>query len=345
LKISKSFLLIIALSMSLVLFRAPNVAAFTPHPGDYFSYSETQDVGSGTGNYSTYTDHTAVNGMERMNSVAVNGTVSANYSYAWSWRDNQGSTPETGSSSGNFTYSATSFLYIKGTDNQTGYSGPITVWFVMDNSIPQGGTFYLLDTLMKVKSTSYSYHLASQNKNVNTIFAEGTGYYQRKDYHGIFAATYTWDTYFDPSTGYIVGYTWNEQDTNSSQANGFTYSENLYVDSTSYPLTTAAGTSFLQQYLGLIIGVIIFIVIIVIVAVALSRRRRNLPKHSQQFPPPGQYYRPPPPSRPPQVDLTPKEPPVEQIVIKEVVKVKCRYCGALIDSTVQACPFCGAPRT
>ncbi|TMI68503.1 zinc-ribbon domain-containing protein [Candidatus Bathyarchaeota archaeon] len=32
-------------------------------------------------------------------------------------------------------------------------------------------------------------------------------------------------------------------------------------------------------------------------------------------------------------------------MIKEVVKVKCKYCGALIDSTVQACPFCGAPRT
>ncbi len=55
---------------------------------------------------------------------------------------------------------------------------------------------------------------------------------------------------------------------------------------------------------------------------------------------------PPPPGPPPEnIDLTPKQPPVQQIVIKEVVKVKCRYCGALIDSTAETCPICGAPRT
>lgn len=29
---------------------------------------------------------------------------------------------------------------------------------------------------------------------------------------------------------------------------------------------------------------------------------------------------------------------------KEIVMVKCSYCGALMESTVTRCPNCGAPR-
>jgi hypothetical protein len=167
--------------------------------------------------------------------------------------------------------------------------------------------------------------------------------YQRNDGYGQFAATYTWNAYFDPSAGYIIGYGYVEHDTNSS-GSGFTYIEDVYVNSTSYPLTTAAasnlgGNSDLMQYIDYIAALVLVTVIIIILVYAFSRRRRRLPKHpsQQQYPQPG-----PPPQ---DIDLTPKQPPVQQIVIKEVVKVKCRYCGALIDSTAEVCPFCGAPRT
>jgi rubrerythrin len=44
--------------------------------------------------------------------------------------------------------------------------------------------------------------------------------------------------------------------------------------------------------------------------------------------------------------LTPSgQPAVQQIIIKETVKVNCRYCGSLIDSTAETCPFCGATRS
>ncbi len=43
--------------------------------------------------------------------------------------------------------------------------------------------------------------------------------------------------------------------------------------------------------------------------------------------------------------LTVKQPYGEQIIVKEVVKVKCQYCGVLIDTTLSKCPNCGAPRT
>ncbi len=50
----------------------------------------------------------------------------------------------------------------------------------------------------------------------------------------------------------------------------------------------------------------------------------------------------PPPAS---VNLIPGgQPAVQQIVIKETVKVPCRYCGTLMDSTATVCPQCGAPR-
>ena len=218
----------------------------------------------------------------------------------------------------------------------------------MDNSIPEGGTFYLLNTAMSVKSENYSYYLPSQNRSVYAIFAQGDSNYQRNDVYGQFTATYTWKTYFDPSSGYIIGYDYTEHDTSPS-GTGFTYTENLYINSASYPLTTAPAAnpneiSDLMKDAVLIAAIVIIIAIILSIFYAVSRRRR-LPKHPSQQP----VYTPPsePPSTPPpqDINLTPKQPPVQQIVIKEVVKVKCRYCGALIDSTAEKCPFCGAPRS
>ena len=247
--------------------------------------------------------------------------------------------------------SPVTFLYINGTDDQTGYVNP-TVWFVMDNSIPVGGTFSLLNTEMTVTSKSYSYYLPLQNENVNVIFAQGTSSYQRNDVYGQFTATYTWKAYFDPSTGYIVGYDYVEHDTNPS-GDGFTYTESLHVTSTSYTLTAApatatssnssGGNSGSTQYLGYIAALILVIIVIAIIIYAVSRRSRRLPKHPYQQAPPPQS--PPQTSTPENINLIPKQPEVQQIVIKEVVKVKCKFCGALIDSTAETCPICGAPRT
>ena len=336
---SKSFL-VFALLLSLVLFPTYGVASYVPRQGDYFSYYEVENLGNGTGNYAGYSEQTIVNGTETMNGVSGDGIVSASYSYSWAWSNSTGGT-ETGSSSGDFTFSSATFLYVNGTDNETGYVNP-TVWFYMDNSTSEGGTFNLLNTEMTVKSSTYSYYLPSQNRNVNAIFAQGNSKYQRNDEYGQFTATYTWNAYFDPSTGYIIGYNYVEQDINSS-GDGFAYTDTLYVNSASYPLTAEAsnpGGLNLDPTQYVEIGAIVLVIVIIaIIIYAVSRSRRTLPKHpsQQQHPQPG-----PPPQ---DIDLTPKQPPVQQIVIKEVVKVKCRYCGALIDSTAQVCPLCGAPRT
>jgi hypothetical protein len=353
---TKSF--VILLSLILALFIAPLAAAYVPHVGDHFSYNETTSLGSGTGDYTGYTEQATYNGLETIEGVNSDGVVSAHYSYSYTWSNSTGSV-ETGSPSGDFTFSPTTFLYINGTDDQSGYVNP-TVWFVMDNSLPAGGTFTLLNTEMTVMSKNYSYYLPSQNENVMVIFAQGQSSYERNDVYGQFSASYTWKAYFDPLTGYIVGYSYVEHDTDNS-GTGFTYTEDLNVNSTSYPLTAGPpnntggatptpiasnpGVTTPNQtiYFVILAGAILFLVVIVLIAIlifSLSRRgRKTLPQHS--------YQQPPPPSGPPpeNINLTPKQPQVQQIVIKEVVKVKCRYCGALIDSTVETCPICGAPRT
>jgi len=332
----KILFLVVILSLSLTLVPAHAVTSYAPHQGDYFNYYEVINLTNSTGAFYGYTEHETVNGIERMNHAYGNGTVVANYTYTWNWSNSSGST-NNGKSAGNFTWSFISFQYAKGNDSQTGYVKPLYVWFYMDNKTGQSGTFHFLNTQMTVTSTNSSYSLASQNRYVRALRAQGSGGYQR-NYGGLFSAAYTYTTYSDPSTGYIIGYDYVEQDTSSAAS--FTWTDTLYVTTTSYPLTTASAppTDLFSQYLYLIVGLAVFIgfiVIIVVVAVALSRRRR-IPQHTY----------PQVPVAPPTIDLTPKQqPPVQQVVIKEVVKVKCRYCGALIDSTVQACPFCGAPRT
>ena len=336
------------------------VSAYTPHQGDYFNYYEVENLGNGSGAYAGYTEQTIVNGKEIMN--GVNGsTVSASYSYTYSWSNNEGSST-TASQSGNFAWSDSSFLYVNGTDGQVGYINP-TVWFAMPVSTPVGGTFSVLNTPMTVMSRNYSLNIPSegavlQGKTVSTIFAQGNGtYYGSPDNnaYGMFNAKYTWDEYFDPTTGYIVGYNYLEQDSNSS-GTSFNYSDDLYVTSTSYPLaqigsglsttsltstTTSAAapvSSGFGPYVLYIVALVFIVLIAGVIIHAFSKRggRGTLPTH------PPTTTAPPPQN----IDLSPKEQPsVQQVVVREVAKVKCAYCGALIDSTAQVCPVCGAPRS
>jgi hypothetical protein len=335
----------VALLLFLVLLPVHAYAAFVPHQGDYFNYYEVIDVGSGSGDYTGYTDHTVVTGTETVNGVTEDGIVSAHFSNTWDFSSNDGST-DSGGSSGDFTFSSTTFRYVNGTDDQVGYVKP-TVWFCIDSSIPEGGSFYLLDTLMTVKSSDYSYFLQSENRNVHAVFAQGDASYQRNDEYGQFTATYTWNAYFDPVSGYIIGYDYTEQDTDPS-GTGFTYTDKLYITSASYQLQTGPPTApdFISELLkyAILVVVILIVVAIILVVYVVSRSRRRLPRHSAQRPvyaPPSEQ--PPPPPRE-DIDLIPKQAPIQQIVIKEVAKVNCRYCGALIDTTVDRCPYCGAPR-
>jgi hypothetical protein len=347
----------LALLLSVLLFlAAPTISVsgshYTPARGDQFAYNETVALGAGMGDYQGYTESTVINGSLGVTAVLPNGTESAFYYNRDSYQNNTGA-QYSWTSSGTFTFSDLTFYYVSGTDNQTGYSNP-RVWFLMDNSLTVGSTFYLLNTQMTVVSTSFNYALkTAAGAYVKAIFAEGNGSFQRNDAYGVFTASYNWKAYFDPTTGYIVGYAYTEQDSDPS-GDGFTLTDTLAVTHTSYALTpgvapppsSSGSGSALSTWLLPVIVVLVVVIVVVVVVLALSRSRRGraLPKHS----PTGQmtFTAPPPGPPPPGIQLTPSgEPAVQQIVIKETVKVNCRYCGALIDSTAEKCPFCGAART
>jgi hypothetical protein len=235
----------LALLLSVAAMHSASVsAAFSSHQGDFFKYTETTDLGNGTGNYAGYTEHQDVTGGENVTGVSGN-TVSMNYGYTYDWSNSSGSTL-TGNRGGPYTFSETTFLYLNGTDNETSFGGVKyvnpAVWFAMNNSLPDGANFTLLNTPIKIMSSNYPLYLAPESKSVLTIFAQGGGTYQRNDVYGQFSAAYTWSAWYDPSTGYIVGYNYVEHDTNPS-GDGFDYTDKLYVASSSYPLTATIVTS------------------------------------------------------------------------------------------------------
>jgi hypothetical protein len=343
-------LLLLLLAVAFVA-SVQSVSAYAPQGGDYFNYSETVTVNNGQGSYAGYSDQTQVTGSEQMNSV--NGSiVSASYRTSYQFSSNQGSS-STNSSSGDYTWSSDTFAYVNGTDNQPGYSEPTYVWFAMNTSLPVGSTFYILNTQFTVVSTNSSFRLPTEGgKYVQTIIAYGTGQYQRNDDYGTFSASYAWNAYFDPTTGYIVGYNYVEQDNGQyqGQAGSFTYTDTLYVTSTSYTLASASppspnvgsGLAGLVPYLGYLIVAVVVLLVVAVAIYATTRRRSrrdSLPQHS---------YTPPVPPTPSsaqwesKIDLGSQPP--EQVVIREVPMVKCKYCGTLFPTTAVMCPYCGGPR-
>jgi hypothetical protein len=318
--------------VALLLSPAASIASahYTPAPHDGFSYDETVSVGNGVGNYAGYTESTVINGSVEVTSVLANGSDQSLY-YNDDHYQNSSGAQYSWSSSGSFAFSPTTFLYVDGTDNQTGYTNP-SVWFFIDSTVSAGSSVTLLDSVFQVVSTSANYNLdTAAGGTVRTIFLEGNGSYERNDAYGTFSAVYNWKAYFDPGTGFIIAYVYTETDSDPS-GDGFTYTDVLAVSHTSYALTPGSGGSsssgsssnsssvdWTLVVVGLVIAVVVIVLVVVLVLV-LSRRRRSLPRHSAS----GQVRYAPPPTgpAPPPINLTPGgQPAVQQIVIKETVKV------------------------
>ena len=340
--------------VTLVLLLLPSAAVagspahYVPVVSDRFVYAETTAVSNGIGNYSGYTDQGDYSGSMMVTAALPDGTVSAAYQASGTYRNSLGQNYPW-SESGSFNFSAVSFLYVQGTDNQTGYVNPY-VWFYMDNTLGRGASFDILNTPMTVVSTAFAFPMASSSTGyVATIFAEGNGSYTRNDAYGNFAASYNWKAYFDPGTGYIVGYSYTETDSNAA-GDGFTYTETLNDTQTTFALTptsapptssSSSGSSPSFPLLIVVIVAVVVVLILVVIIIALRRRsHRPLPRHPAVPSGTMPTYAPPTP-----INLVPRDqPPVQQVVIRETVKVPCAYCGTLIDSTATNCPKCGASR-
>jgi hypothetical protein len=332
----------------------PSIAHYLPRAGDEFHYAETIVLDDGQGDYAGYTEHTFTNGSIAVSSVAANESATTGYAWTSHYYNSSGGS-ESPTMSGTFGWSGTSFLYVNGTDDQTGYTNP-SVWFFINNTLGVGATVTLLNSPMQVFATAAGYPMASSATGyVVAIGAEGNGSYQRDDVYGTFFATYTWVAYFDPGTGYIIGYSYVEHDSNAS-GDGFTITDTLSDTQTSFPLTAASApppvspppASPFSETLVVILVVVVVVVLAILILAYRARRRSAgtaspfVPRHSgpaaPAYPP---TYGPPPP-----VNLVPGgQPAIQQIVIRETVKVPCAFCGTLMDSTATVCPKCGAPRT
>jgi hypothetical protein len=417
------FALAVLLAVPLVV--AGPAAHYAPKVGDGLRFAETIAVSDGYGNYSGYTESDAIVGALNVTAVLPNGTETARYNYSGTYTNSTGADYRW-DSNGTFTFSASTFRYVSGTDNQSGDQGT-NVWFYVNNSTAVGATVALLGTPTAVRSLDATFNDTATGRSIRSILTVGTGTYVRDDAYGDFNASYDWSSYFDPSTGYVVGYSYVEEDANG-RGDGFVYTDDLAVTQTSYPLdvvpaaptyavtvaqsglptgrawsatfdgveytgsgptiaigrfpngtylfsasasgyavapaaswlevsggaargsvqfTAASSGGASDPWLWVAVALVVLVVVVVLV-IALARRghaAHPLPRHSAG----GQVrYGPPPPPgpSPPPISLRPADQPqIQQVVVKEVVKVNCRYCGSLIDSTAEKCPFCGASRT
>ena len=342
-KIFGAVLLAFLVAVAIVASGIP-VSAYAAQKGDFFHYSESITVNNGQGSYAGYTDQTQIAGLENMTSVS-GSNVSASYSYSFQFSNSLGSS-NSSSSSGTYTWSSSTFTYVKGTDHQVGYTSPVYVWFAMNPSLPVGGTLYALNTQLTVLSKSYSFQVpGNASRYILTIQTQGTGQFQRNDAYGQFTASYTWTEYFDPITGYIVGYNYSEQDNGyyNGVAGSFTWTDNLGVTSTSYALTPGTppnkGVLGFGPYVdyGVVIVVVLLILGLAFYARKRARRMDTIPEH-----PPTLGIPPGAPSSEPwesKIDLGSKPP--QQVVLRDVAMRNCKYCGILIPTTAEKCPYCG----
>lgn len=320
----------------------------TVSKGECFQYREILTVSNGKGNYSGYSCNIYINGTEVVTGLSNNSSVDMKYNYSCVIISPSEKYTYPQRAHGVFNFSSNTCDYINGTDNETGDNGT-HVWFYVNPNIEVGNRTSLLGTSMKVRSNQYNYTPPNHKYIIDTVYLSGIGTCNRNDSLGNFNANYTWNAYFDHSSGFIAAYTYKQTDLNA-QGDGFTCTETLYVSHSSYgvnisevtPVSEKAPAPFPYTDLFLIIAFIF--VVIIVVAIAVSRGKKNkLNQHSSVSS--GVNMKHEHSDNENEIKPEPEQKETEQVVIKEIVKVKCQYCGALIDSTVDKCPFCGAPRS
>ncbi|MCI4367541.1 MAG: hypothetical protein L3K08_07305 [Thermoplasmata archaeon] len=213
------------------------MAQTPPRSGDRFRFHETITLGQGEGNRSGYTEDQFINGSYAVESVGPDGSASVAWAIKGVYVDSL-QTDQSFADGGNFSFSPSTYRYVSGSDNQSEFAGPF-VWFFVNGSLPVGASLHLQNSSFSVVSTDAPFPMPSSPTGyVQTLFAEGTGTYERNDYRGDFTAAYDWKVYFDPVSGYIVGYAYTEQDSDVN-GNGFTWTDTLAVTDTSYSLRSS----------------------------------------------------------------------------------------------------------
>jgi ribosomal protein S18 acetylase RimI-like enzyme len=205
--------------------------AAVPTSGTNFTFQDNYQITNGGGNYSGYSEsQNAQYHYTVLSIVGDNVTVNGSGSYQW--------TNSTSSGSGNwaetFAFSAVTRLYTSGFDVLGSYPNA-SVWFWIPTGLSEGQGVRILDTNFTVVSLASTVWL-TYFPPVPRIGVElmASGSYTRDDVYGVYTATFTDRYWFDPTSGFVIGEYYTEQD--NGAGGSFDYDEQLFVTQASYPL-------------------------------------------------------------------------------------------------------------
>lgn len=205
---NKSFCIII-LILAFQLIVMPVLAL--PTAGDSFEYTIIRKVGSGSGEYTGYSDELRSNGKYTITSV--NSTDVEFYaSYSWTYQNNEGLFQE-GVEDRIAAFSHNTRRYTTKTDlDEYDKSDPsfLSAWLWIPPEVKAGDKVAILDDEFTVTGESVTFWSGwIPRKGIELL---STGMRSRDDEYGKFAYTYTDIYYFDRSTGYIIAEIYSEID-------------------------------------------------------------------------------------------------------------------------------------
>jgi len=189
----------------------PTVIAI-PTASDSFEYAIIRKAGSGSGEYSGYSDELRSSGKYEIKSV--NSThILFHADYSWTYSNSEG-LDQAGREDRISAFSMKTRRYTTRTDlDDYDKFNPLvlSVWLWIPPEVKVGDTVAILNdefTVMDVSSTCWSGLVPKKG-----IELQAKGTRSRDDEYGKFTYTYTDIYYFDPATGYIIAERYKESDT------------------------------------------------------------------------------------------------------------------------------------
>ncbi len=229
-----------------------------PTAGDSFEYTIIRKVGSGSGEYTGYSDELRSNGKYTITSV--NSTDVEFYaSYSWNYRNSEGLFQE-GVEDRIAAFSHNTRRYTTRTDlDEYDKSDPssLSIWLWIPPEVKTGDKVAILDDEFTVIGESVTFWSGWIPKK--GIELRSTGMRSRDDEYGKFAYTYTDIYYFDRTTGYIIAEIYSEIDKGlwKGMPAEFELTERFDLTRSSY----AVPVDYLMLFAE-IIGIILIIILI-----------------------------------------------------------------------------------
>jgi len=230
-----------------------------PTAGDNFEYTIIRKVGSGSGEYSGYSDELRSSGKYEITSVDST-EVQFHAAYSWTYSNSEGLTQQ-GSEDRIAAFSLDTRRYTTKTDldeYDKNLPSRLSVWLWISPIVKSGDKVAILDDEFTVTDESVTFWSGWIPRKGIELRAIGTR--SRDDDYGKFTYTYTDIYYFDRSTGYILAERYTEKDTGywNGVPAAFELTEGFGLARTSFSVPV--------DYSMLIVEIIVIVVFIILIA-------------------------------------------------------------------------------